>query len=561
MPSGRLPLPRRAAVLTVPVVALLGVTSAAAQEGDGGRASIAVFPIRLDPSLPLDDAATAAASAALHEAVGKSSGYLTVPRTAIRRALEEGASETSLAELKAAAAAADQEVVKARARVEASKEAAEIAPETHEGRAVHGVEEAEEALVAAEAAALAARAKRDQALAAARARSTGAACDDACLAGITREVGASKFVRARFAPGEGGCRLSAAFHDVDLGMFELVLEAPGACTAEGASAAVATIATELAARDAAGFAVYERDLEAGRAIRNDASAPLASLEVLAGARGDPAERIEIWLNGAKAGEAVGGRWAGKLAAGRYVLVLKPVSPLFTPRRFDLELGPGPSRVPPPGAVMLPPVFGGIDFELPAGAWRLETGDRALVPSETNPIRPGDIPVRLILSDRALAELTVPVRPNETTTVRVLERPRTADEMASERGFWTARKWGALALALGAGALGGERMLASHSAADARDTALSGLAGTSDAVIYQQLRADAVGHDDDRRTAQIVGLSALGAAGGFAVWSLIEWLWLEPDPGRLVIPDIAVRPLDAIDEAPDAPAAAAPGGAR
>ena len=98
--------------------------------------------------------------------------------------------------------------------------------------------------------------------------------------------------------------------------------------------------------------------------------------------------------------------------------------------------------------------------------------------------------------------------------------------------WRLRKWISLGAALGAGALGTERILASHRAESDRDTALAALPLADTGERLDTLRAEVVDREGARGTAEVVGFSVLGGASALLVWSAIEWIWGEPGAGKL-----------------------------
>lgn len=98
-------------------------------------------------------------------------------------------------------------------------------------------------------------------------------------------------------------------------------------------------------------------------------------------------------------------------------------------------------------------------------------------------------------------------------------------------------WISLGLALGAGAAGSERMVAAHRAVAARDDAFAGMREATTAAELDALRQEVIDQEDRRNLAQTIGLSAIGTASALAVWALVEWVWAEPELGRLEGPGI------------------------
>lgn len=543
----------------------LATPIAGAQVRDSSRAVIGVFPIRAPGLAGFTDDKLNELTSELHAVIALGSGFLTVPRAAIRKALERGTAAEGVktfAELDAEATKLEASAKRAAEKVDAAKQAAEIAPDSHEGRAAHSIFRAEQRAKGAAVAAKKARAAADEAKARELAnRASGGCEDDLCRAGIAKRVGASKVLTSIFQTSpifKGECELEARFFDIESSFVELTVRARGACTHDGLRAAVEEVAAELRRRHSAGYDAYKLDLIDGSLIQNKPTTAQAKLQVFAVAQDDPNEGIEIWINGDKGGQLTAGRFETELSLGRYVVVVKPLSPLFRPRRFDVDLTAAGARVPAAGTVTLAPVFGAVQFDLVRGPWQLRSGDLSLVQKEATQIRPGKLPVQFYLEGAAVGEVNIDIAPGETTTVRVSERPRTRSEMSSKNAFWAVRKWGSLALALAAGGWGAERLGAAHGAASDRDSRIAQLGETTVASVYSELRSDALAFEADRDDAQTVALGLLGTAGALAVWSLLEFILGEPDPGALVAPGLDVVPVQAVvpeDELDVAPGAA------
>jgi len=516
---------------------------------DGSRAVIGVFPIAAPGLAGFDDTKLNELTGELHSVIALGSGFLTVPRAAIRKALERGKAgddEKTFAELDAIARRLETGAKRAAEKLDAAKQAAEIAPDSHEGRAAHSIFKAEQQSKALKVKSAAARKAADEAKAREEAnRASGGCEDDACRASIAKRVGASKVLHSVFHTSpifKGECELEARFFDIDAGLVDLTVRARGSCDAKGLRSAIDELAAELRRRHQAGYDAYKLDVIDGSLIKNPRTAQSSKVEVFAAAQDDPDEGIEVWVNGDKAGLVTGGKFEGSFPVGRYVIVLKPLSDLFRPRRFDFDLGATGVRVPVKGTITLSPVFGAVEFDLVEGPWQLRSGDLTLVQKDTTQVRPGQLPVQLYLEGKAVGELAVPIAPGETTRVQVTERPLTPSEMSSSNAFWEVRRWGSLLLALGAGAWGGERLAAAHSAATDRDSRIDQLRATSIPSAYSELRSDALGFEAQRDDAQTVALGLLSAAGAIAIWSIIEFAIGEPDAGDLVAPGIEVMPV-------------------
>jgi hypothetical protein len=187
-----------------------------------GRALIAVFPIAA-PQLPkIEDDVLSRMTADLNAVIANESGFLTVPRKAIHKALEAGghsgpAGQKSVQELEALAKMLEEEAQKATDRIQSAKEAQEVSLESHDARAAYSVFLAEETAARATAAAAQARKQVDEAKAKTRAAIRGGSCwEDDCRAKIGKRIGASKTLRSTFLktgrtkPGEA-CALKLEF--------------------------------------------------------------------------------------------------------------------------------------------------------------------------------------------------------------------------------------------------------------------------------------------------------------------------------------------------------------
>ena len=133
---------------------------------DTSRAVIAVFQIRASDVPDLDDATLEHLTGNLHAVIATGSGFLTVPRAAIRKALEQSsglAEGTTLGELAAEADKLEAEAKKARERAEGLVDAKEIVPDSQLDKARALIEEARAEAVERAAIAKAARRQFEEA--------------------------------------------------------------------------------------------------------------------------------------------------------------------------------------------------------------------------------------------------------------------------------------------------------------------------------------------------------------------------------------------------------------
>jgi hypothetical protein len=528
-----------------------------AQSGDRGvatgRASIAVFPIAA-PELPqVEDDVLSRMTADLNAVIATESGFLTVPRLAIHKALEAGghggsAGKKSVQELEALARMLEGEAKRAIRRIQSAKEAQDVSLESHDARAAYAVFLAEETAARATAAAKEARDQVDEAKAKTRAAIRGGSCwEDDCRARIAKRVGASKTMRSTFyktgsSNPEEACALELKFFHIQAGHVDLTTVSKTSCDEKGLKLAIADVAGELKMRDKAGYEVYKLDLIDGELIKNPETSQTGTLKIRASAEGDAKEKIEVWVNGDKRGILENSKFTGELSYGRAIVVLKSVSDLFASRRFDIQMGSTPIEIPVRGKVVLKPVYGSLAFSLVEGPWELRSGRQSLVPKESNTVRPGEVPVQIFLGEDPLGQVNVKVDPSKTSVLEITARPKTKAELEEDHEIWAWRKWSSLAGAAVFLGVGTERLFAAFGAQDDRTTALNSLTDTNQSAAYQMFRSSVVSYDDTRETAQITAVSFLVTAGAIGIWSGIEWLFLAPTPGELKVTGHKVTPI-------------------
>jgi len=547
-------------VLLIASLVMVDSTKALAQDRTvtRSRALIAVFPIAA-PELPkIEDDVLSRMTADLNAVIANESGFLTVPRKAIHKALEAGghsgpAGQKSVQELEGLAKMLETEASKAVERIQSAKEAQEVSLESHDARAAYAVFLAEETAARATAAAKSARKQVDDAKAKTRAAIRGGSCwDDNCRAKIGKRIGASKTLRSTFLrtqsskPAEA-CALKLEFFHIQAGHIDLTTFSKTACNEKGLKLAIKDVAGELKMRDKAGYDVYKLDLVDGQLVQNPPTSQTGTIRVLAQAENDPSEQIEIWVNGEKIGGVASGRFVKEIPFGRAIVVLKSVSDLYASRRFDVTMGSKPIQIPVKGKIVMKPVYGSLAFTLVEGPWELRTGRQALVPKESNTVRPGMVPVQLYLGEEPLGEVSVKVSPSKTTVLEVVARPKTQKELAAESGVWAWRKWGSLGGTAAFLGLGLERLFAAYAAENERATALNSLGDTNHAAAYQMFRSQVISQDETRANAQIAAISLLGTAGAIGVWSAIEWIFLEPEPGSLEVVGHEIKPIAGMDD--------------
>ena len=213
----------------------------------------------------------------------------------------------------------------------------------------------------------------------------------------------------------------------------------------------------------------------------------------------------------------------------------------------LELGLGTARTPPKvirlaeGAeekkiVQVPQSWGGavstLRFDLVDGPWEVRSGPMALDLDAPNAVRPGRVPVNLLLDGKLIGHSELVISPEENRLITVVSRPKTDAELNGARTSWQWRRWLSLGLALGAGAVGSERIVAAHREAAARDDAIAAMPGATTSVALDAFRQEAVDREGAREVAQTIGLGTIGAAAGLGLWALLEWIVGEPTVGRL-----------------------------
>jgi hypothetical protein len=254
------------------------------------------------------------------------------------------------------------------------------------------------------------------------------------------------------------------------------------------------------------------------------------VEALSLVAGQPtAVEAEVIVDGRSVGTTP---WKGEVHAERPVELQLRLGSALGPKRV-LQLIEGEERreeltVPPSWAGATASVF----VKLPPGTWDLRSGPAVLVPNQPNPVRPGTLPLELVLDGQQRWKGELKLAPGNQRMVIVAERPKTAEELAASQTAWFWRRWGSLAGATVAVAGGSYFLARAHNAAAIRDEAFGNLMQASLPEEVDVMRR-AVSEQDQARvefqgwaTGVFVTAAALGA------WSAIEWLWGEPNAGTL-----------------------------
>lgn len=267
----------------------------------------------------------------------------------------------------------------------------------------------------------------------------------------------------------------------------------------------------------------------------------ARLQVEANAKvmGNPTPvEADVFLDGARIGTTP---WKGEILAE-------------VPHRLQLGLGRErtdthqievPEGREQPEVVAVPATWGGavsaVRFNLVPGPWELRSGATVLSADEPNQVRPGRVPIDLLLDGKALRHANLRLSPGEIAILKVEARPRTDSELESSMTAWRWRKWLTLVASLGSAAAGTEFMLRAHHDQTARDNALLALRTTNDPGAYDDARGQVISQESARGRDQLIGLACIGGAGALGLWSGIEWLFGEPERGDLVLTAVGEGP--------------------
>ena len=185
----------------------------------------------------------------------------------------------------------------------------------------------------------------------------------------------------------------------------------------------------------------------------------------------------------------------------------------------------------------------VRFDSVSGPWVVRSGERELELGAPHPVRPGKLPVELLLDGHAVSRAQLTLSPNEDRMITITRRPKTAAELEAARRAWAWRRWISLSTTIVATGLATQQLISAHAAAATRDSALRSLETAGTATSFDSLRAEVVAGESEATTAEIVGLSLSGAAGALLVWTLVEWLWAEPEPGELRVVGMTPIPVE------------------
>lgn len=254
-------------------------------------------------------------------------------------------------------------------------------------------------------------------------------------------------------------------------------------------------------------------------------------------RRSPVE-AEVIVDGASVGMTP---WKGSVRAEvSHSVVLRLGRSDGPSRRVSIAAGEEHREV-----IDVPASWGGavssVQFKLVPGPWEVRSGDTVLSLQAPNELRPGRVPLELLLDGKKVAEVAPVLSPDEARVITVTARPRTDEELGTRMTAWEWRKWGTLVAAIASGGAGTAFMLKAHQAQAARDTALATFNATTDPGIYDTSRGQVIAQENARSRDQLLGLSCLGAAVGLAAWSGIEWFFAEPQRGDLVLTGVGEVP--------------------
>ncbi|MCC7386877.1 MAG: PEGA domain-containing protein [Deltaproteobacteria bacterium] len=187
----------------------------------------------------------------------------------------------------------------------------------------------------------------------------------------------------------------------------------------------------------------------------------------------------------------------------------------------------------------------IRFDLVPGPWSVRSGSGALDPAEPNAVRPGRWPIELLLNGEKVGTAEVQAKPDQEVVLRVMERPRTPEELEHSAKLWTVRKWAATGATVVAAAFGMQQLITANIAASERDEAYAALRVASVPEEVSGYRSSVIDLEDSRDRSVTISAVALGAAAGLAVWAATEWLFGEPSVGTLI--GDGVTPVSSVGE--------------
>lgn len=189
-------------------------------------------------------------------------------------------------------------------------------------------------------------------------RESYASCyDEACQIELGKAVAAQKALSATWSRLGATCVLHVKLYDLVTNLAELSTTSDSSCDEAGLRASIEALGVQLRARGAAAQGTFTLDLGDGRAIKNLPTDQLGYLKVRAVAKDRRSERIEVYINGERAGQVVNGLFTKELPVGRYVVLLRASGDVFMHQRFDVTMTPAGVLIPTEGEVVLQPLLG------------------------------------------------------------------------------------------------------------------------------------------------------------------------------------------------------------
>ncbi|MBI2372664.1 MAG: PEGA domain-containing protein [Deltaproteobacteria bacterium] len=185
---------------------------------------------------------------------------------------------------------------------------------------------------------------------------------EACQIELGKALAAQKALSSTWTRIGETCLFSIRLYDLRTAVAEFSAKADHRCTEDGLRDAVEEVVQALRLRNEQGYGKFQLDLKEGQDIKNPPSDERGYLSISAVARGRPAERVEVYLNGERVGLITNGLFTKELSVGQYVVILRTLGDLFAHQRFYVRISPEGVRIPKTGSVVLEPIFGALIIE-------------------------------------------------------------------------------------------------------------------------------------------------------------------------------------------------------
>jgi hypothetical protein len=171
------------------------------------------------------------------------------------------------------------------------------------------------------------------------------------------------------------CHLTVALTDLRTELQELVLEEEVSCGPSELAKAIRAVGARLRSR-AEQRADFRLELSEARKTRNPPTDEKGYVRIHARARGSPAERLEVWINGEQRGTVLNGFFTSELPIGHYVILLRVAGDTFVHQRLEIDLGSAGIELGKDRPIELLPVFGTLKLEGTPAEVRIKIDDNA-----------------------------------------------------------------------------------------------------------------------------------------------------------------------------------------